>query len=310
MGILFNNNYLDHYFWTGYRWLKPKSFYNRIQVNYNATYSRRFQPGDYQRFSTNVNANIQFKNLWWAGVFVGRNVKGNDFWEPRTADRFFQTPGSWRFNGWFESNSAKKYYASLGYFMAFPELFEKGRVIDLSIQQRYRFNDRFSITHDLSGGPSKNDAGFYKKTSSEILFARRDRLTVENVLRAKYNFNNKSGITFRARHYWSKVEPQELFALQNDGNLKAYGPNGVDIRYQNINFFNIDAIYTLQFAPGSFINIVWKNSIFNADEEVRDKYFRNFGRTIEAPQNNNLSIKVLYFLDYLDFKKGRKKVNG
>lgn len=306
MGILFNNNYIDHYLWTGYRWLKPKSFYNRIQVNFNANYSRRFQPGDYQAFFTNVNANIQFKKLWWAGLFIGRNAKGNDFYEPRTEGRFYQTPGSWRFNGWFESNEAKKYYASLGYFMAFPELF-KGRVIDFNMQHRYRFNDRFSLSHDLSGGPSKNDAGFYQKTSTDILFSRRNRLTLENVLRAKYNFNNKSGITFRARHYWSKVEPLELYALQQNGSLNPYSNSSMTIRNQNINFFNIDAIYTLQFAPGSFINIVWKNAIFQADDAVRDKYFRNFSRTVEAPQNNNLSVKVLYFLDYLDLKKRKSR---
>jgi hypothetical protein len=306
MGIMNNPNYIDHYFWTGYRWLKPKSFYNRIQVNFNATYSRRFQPADYQAFYTNVNANIQFKNLWWAGVFVGRNAAGNDFYEPRVDGRYYQTPGSWRYNVWFESNGAKKYYASAGFFMAFPELF-KGRIIDLSIQHRYRFNDKFSLSHDLSGGPSKNDAGFYQQNGSEVLFSRRDRLTLENILRAKYSFNNKSGITFRARHYWSKVEPMELYTLQADGKLQAYGPNGTAIQYRNINFFNIDAIYTVQFAPGSFINIVWKNAIFNTDEDVRTKYLRNFTRTIEAPQNNNLSIKVLYFLDYLDIKKWRSK---
>lgn len=306
MGILFNNNYIDHYLWAGYRWLKPKGFYNRIQVNYNANYSRRFNPGDYQVFFTNVNANIQFKKLWWVGLFIGRNAQGNDFYEPRAQGRSFRTPGSWRFNGWFESNEAKKYYASVGYFMAFPELF-KGRVIDISVQHRYRFNDRFSLSHDLSGGPSRNDAGFYQAYNAEIIFSRRNRLTLENVLRAKYNFNNKSGITFRARHYWSKVEPHELFALQTDGTLKAYGANGVTMESRNINYFNIDAVYTLQFAPGSFINVVWKNAIFDAHRDVRDRYFRNFVRTVEAPQNNNVSIKVLYFLDYLDVKKKFKK---
>ncbi|WP_132051263.1 DUF5916 domain-containing protein [Pseudocnuella soli] len=306
MGILFNNNYMDHYFWTAYRWLKPKSFYNRIQVNYNATLSRRFQPGDHQIFYTNVNANIQFKNLWWAGVFVGRNANGNDFYEARTAGRFYRTPPSWRYNVWVESNNAKKYYVSAGTFMAFPEMFS-GKLVEANLEQRYRFNDKFSLTHTVMGGPSKNEAGFYKLNGDEIIFSRRNRLTWENILRAKYNFNNKSGITFRARHYWSKVEPQQLYQLQADGHLKERAANGTTIQYQNINFFNIDAIYTLQFAPGSFINVVWKNAIYSSNDAVNFKYFRNLGRTIDAPQNNNLSIKVLYYLDYLDLKKGRSR---
>ena len=100
----------------------------------------------------------------------------------------------------------------------------------------------------------------------------------------------------------------ELYTLQANGKLQEHAPNGTAIRYQNINFFNIDAIYTLQFAPGSFINIVWKNAVFNDNEaDVRSRYFRNFKHTIDAPQNNNLSIKVLYYLDYLDLKKWRNR---
>jgi hypothetical protein len=72
---------------------------------------------------------------------------------------------------------------------------------------------------------------------------------------------------------------------------------------QNFNAFNIDLVYTWQFAPGSFINIVWKDAVYDSNQEVQRSYFKNFGQTMEAPQNNNLSLKVIYFLDYLDFKK-------
>jgi hypothetical protein len=78
MGILFNNNYIDHYFWTGYRWLKPGKWYNRVQVNFNAGYSKVFKKfanqainTKFQRVNTNVNANVQLKNLWFVGAFIG-----------------------------------------------------------------------------------------------------------------------------------------------------------------------------------------------------------------------------------------------
>jgi hypothetical protein len=157
------------------------------------------------------------------------------------------------------------------------------------------------------GGPAVNDAGFYTTKGSEVIFSRRNRQTVENILRAKYNFNNRSGITFRARHYWSKVQPQQLYDLKGDGTLAPTQVSNVSIQNQNINFFNIDAVYTLQFAPGSFINIVWKNSIFSPDDWAHERYFKNFARTIDAPQNNNLSFKILYYLDYLDFKKWKNR---
>ena len=68
---------------------------------------------------------------------------------------------------------------------------------------------------------------------------------------------------------------------------------------QNVNFFNIDMTYTWQFAPGSFINIVWKNAAFHFCRLVEKNYFKNFSNTIDSDQNNNLSLKVIYFLDYL-----------
>lgn len=323
MGILFNNNFIDHYFWTGYRWLKPGKWYNRIQVNYNAFYSRLYKkvPGQlvnskFQTFSTNVNANAQLKNLWFVGMFIGYVPEGYDFYEPRTAGYAFKTPSRLQFNPWFETNATKKYYFSANYFVGIRSLFNSPNH-EAVLSHRYRFSDRFSISHDLTYNPTTNDAGYYTKyfendingnpVLKDIIFSRRDRKTIENVLSMKYSFNNKSGITIRTRHYWSKVTVKQLYDLRTDGNLKPTSHPGVPIENQNFNIFNVDAVYTWQFAPGSFINIVWKDQGFIFNDAVDQTYFKNLGKTLDAPQNNNLSLKIIYYLDYLDFKKWRKK---
>jgi len=66
-------------------------------------------------------------------------------------------------------------------------------------------------------------------------------------------------------------------------------------------------VYTWQFAPGSFLNLVWKNSIMEFRDEVEKNYFHNIGNTLKEDQNNNLSLKIIYYLDYLDLKKWKKK---
>src|SRR4030095_11108417 len=63
MGYYTNNNYLDHYLWIGYKWIKPGKWYNNLNLNHNFNYSRRFRPDAYQSFSCNVNMNGQLKNL-------------------------------------------------------------------------------------------------------------------------------------------------------------------------------------------------------------------------------------------------------
>jgi hypothetical protein len=323
LGILFNNNYIDHYFWTAYRWLKPTTWYNRIQVNYNAYYSRLFKnvpdqkvDSRFQTFNTNVNANIQLKNLWWAGFYFGYVSEGNDFYEPRTQGYSFKSPQRVQINTWLETNYTKKYYVSASYFLGLRNLFNSPNH-QLNLSQRYRFSDKFSVSLSIFYNPATNDAGFYTKyyendangnpVLQEIIFSRRDRQTIDNVISFKFNFNNKSGITFRARHYWSKVEQKQLYDLQDDGTLKPTIHNNIAMQHRNFNIFNVDAVYTWQFAPGSFINIVWKDESFKSDSEIDHTYFKNFERTIRSPQNNNLSIKVIYYLDYLDFKKWRNK---
>ena len=65
--------------------------------------------------------------------------------------------------------------------------------------------------------------------------------------------------------------------------------------------------YTWQFAPGSFINVNWKTESYLFNQYVQEKYYVNLRKTIEAPQINNFSVKVIYFLDYLSLKgKGKK----
>lgn len=317
MGILFTNNYIDHYFWTGYKWLQPKNWYKSIRINFNATYSTLFKnfPGQkinskFQTFRTNINANAQLKNLWFVGAFIGYVPAGNDFYEPRIVGYSFKTPKRTQFNLWFETNNAKKYAVSFNYFLGIRSLFNSPNH-ELNFAHNYRFNDKFSISQSILYGTAANDAGFYTTYNEnnilkDIIFSRRDIKTIENVLEAKYNFNNKAGITFRARHYWSNVKQKQLYDLSASGELSPTIHNNISLADQNFNIFNIDAVYTWQFAAGSFINVVWKEEglLFNGDSQ--SGYLKNLNRTFAEPQNNNLSFKIIYYLDYLNLKNRKK----
>jgi hypothetical protein len=318
LGILFNNNYLDHYFQSTYRLQKPTSWYNRIQINGNAYYSLLYSkvPGQkikskFQVFTTNINANMQLKNLWFVAMFFGYVPHGNDFYEPRTTGYSFRAPQRIQINPTIQTNNAKKYYVSLDYFLGLRSLFHSPNH-QLSFSQSYRFSDKFSVTQSLLYNPTINDAGYYEQyiennVVKDVIFSRRDLKTIENIISFKYNFNSRSGITFRARHYSSKVAPKQLYDLQADGNLSPTIHTSVPLTNENINFFNIDAVYTLEFAPGSFINIAWKQQGALDDQNTRYAYFKNFDRIISSPQNNNFSVKVIYYLDYIDFRKSRKR---
>jgi len=308
LGYFTTKNYFDHYIWMGYKWTKPGKWFNQLRINYNAGYSRTFEGNQYQSFFTNINSNAQLKNLWSIGAFIGHNPEANDFYEAQTnGDNFYRASKKWIAEVWFASNSAKKYSFGGSISGSHHERF-KGRSYYFSAYHKYRFNDKFSLSQQINYQPYRNNIGFDGFDGNSIVFSLRDRITTQNSLSAKYNFSNKSGINLKLRHYWSEVEKNEYFKLSDDGSIPTYSPSlNYTRRNLNFNHFTVFAEYSLQFAPGSFIYVVWKNENLTDDNLTDHKYFKNLDRILETPHNNNLSIRVLYYLDYLDLKKWTKK---
>ena len=116
-------------------------------------------------------------------------------------------------------------------------------------------------------------------------------------------------LNLNLRHYWSTATYDKLYSLESDGSLSEIlydeGKNAVDVVNENTSFnaFNIDLGFRWRFAPGSDINVVWKNVIAQNGDPLERNYFKDVEQTLESPQINNLSIKVLYFIDYLSLKK-------
>ena len=110
----------------------------------------------------------------------------------------------------------------------------------------------------------------------------------------------------RLRHYVSNVHYRDFSRLHPDG-LETPEPAYARNRDNTFNAFNIDAVYSWWFAPGSQVSIVWKNagaSFFEANAAT-PLYFDNLSNTINTPHNNSVSVKVLYYLDYLALRPRR-----
>ncbi|MEI9808599.1 MAG: DUF5916 domain-containing protein [Bacteroidota bacterium] len=159
----------------------------------------------YQRSGINVNFNAQAKKLYWFGSYWNYNPANNDFYEPRSEGYFFRRGKSVMGGAWFESNASKKYYFNIETAIRRYIDFYGQAALDAFLIQRYRFNDRLSLSYQFSFQPRFNNVGYTDKISSDIIFARRRINTVENIFSVKYSFTNKMGITFRGRHYNSSV---------------------------------------------------------------------------------------------------------
>ena len=307
LGYFTNSNYIDHFVHAGYKWIVPKTWYNSIYININANMSSLYSKigsinAKFQNAQLNTNINVQTKKLYRFGLYTGYSPKQNDFYEPRTDGAYFKRGSSIAFDAWVSSNEAKK-------FSFYAEVFNKNlinfynqKIFDITLHPGYRFNDKFSLSYGIELTPGFNSMGYSATDiNGDIVFARRSINTTENTVNAKYNFNNKMGITLQVRHYVSTVENKEFFTLQNDGTLEknnSYTGNN----NRDANYFNVDMVYTWQFAPGSFFNLVWKNATSTYTDQLEKNYFKNFSNTINADQNNNISLKIIYFIDYLKLK--------
>lgn len=309
MGYFTNNNYITHGTYLGYKWVKPKSFYNNIFINLNINYTQLYHPRRYQDFQFRGNVNGQLKNLWNYGVTGDWKPRSNDFYDARREGYVVKQPGSWMKGFWLYSNTAKKYAVNLDLFHRLAPKFD-GNFLEINLKNTYRFSGKFAVSLNNFMEFYNNDYGFAYLPSSgdSVVIGLRDRRTLENTLNIKYSFTNRMNLTFRLRHYWSKVHFNHLYNLEKNGDTQPIAFGNVNPDY-NINYFNIDMIYTWQFAAGSFINIGWKNAGEGSDQEVKQRYYRNLRNTIQQPAVNNFSVKVIYFLDYLTLKKKKQPAN-
>ena len=313
-GFFNNNNTMDQGLWAGYNWPKPKGWYNQMRLSINGWYSRLVSPIDilrrkemmFQNAGINLNFNAQTKKLWWFGMNINGGPNSHDFYEPRSYGRVFKNKARINANLWWGSNSAKKLSWGGSVYAGTGGVFQR-KNLDLNLSGKIRFSSKFSVDGSVYASSSKNQSGWAAKIGDTIFFSRRNVNSVENVLNIKYNFTNRMGFTLRARHYWSKVNPQQFYELDTYGNLQTpTNPFTKNVR-QNYNYLSVDMVYTWQFAQGSFFSVVWKDIGESFNREFEKNYTKNLGNTISGDQFTSFSVRVIYFLDYLTMKRKIKK---
>ncbi|HMK05579.1 MAG TPA: DUF5916 domain-containing protein, partial [Ferruginibacter sp.] len=181
-----------------------------------------------------------------------------------------------------------------------------------NIGLRYRFSDKlqvsgsFNIEQDKGnwGAAINSNGSLFINPNGSPVIARRDVKRNTAIISAQYNFNARMNLNVRMRHYWSLLENSNFYNLKSDGYWDeiAFMPN------QNFNFntFNVDMFYTWDFLPGSRLTIAWKNALGGnvfIDPYTNMSYFKNFGRVMDNPHSNEITVKLVYFLDYLRLKR-------
>lgn len=305
LGLLFRNNYNNFGVDGSYRIFEPEGIFNSYYIGAYVNYTRLADPSTFTGFGFGGNFNGTTTKLNSFGISLNLQPgKQYDYFEPRKQGSYFITQDGVNTNLWFESNANKKLAVNI--YSGMETFLDEGRDYVnywIGFGPRYRISDKFLVSYFIDREYYSGDRGFVTKTDDDVVFGDRKRIEVEQSISANYNFNPYNTLALSLRNYWGVVKyDQQLFSLNEDGTVSSttgYTTESIE-NNPDINFstWNLDLSYSWQFAPGSFLTALYRNQLFNQDNEARDTYTQSIGTLFDQPINHTLSIKLQYFLDY------------
>jgi hypothetical protein len=304
MGYLKRNNEFNNTVTLSYNRNKPFWKIQSIRNSLTYTYQQLYQPRVFTARTITLSSFTFFLNYWTFNIKAEFSPEGiNDYYEPRTVNRFYHIGKQFKGNISFDTNKNKIFYinASAGISSIQSDYDQHG--FTLMAGPLLKITRRFSINHQFSLSRLNNDIGFVKNgVAGDIYFGRRNTNTMVNTFSTLYNFSANSNLSFRLRHYWSKADyADQYYRLNTDGSLS--GSSYIGVHDSNYNAFNIDMVYTWRFAPGSEMTVVWKNAIYSSGNVIYQNFGDNLKNMFDSPQMNSLSVKILYYLDYQSLRK-------
>jgi len=307
MGYWTTTNLVKENLFMDYSLFNPWKIFRRARMGADINYTANYLTGQRGEFRLNMNGSTTFHNLYnlWAGLGIAP-FGLNDFYEPRIYGKFFDKPASFYFYYGGRTDRRKKFVLQIGGHrgMWLATYNQKGKYgVGFEIEVEYRVNNKLSFEFEYEPSIDYYQIGFADLISDDsIVFAGRVIESFTNRFSAKYTLSNNMWITLDSRHYWSTGKNKDLFLLQDDGSLDPTTGNAGVYNF-SFNAFTIDLVYTWWFAPGSTLSVVYKNILENEDGKIINKYGQNFSEMLNAPQVNSISLKALYYLDYLYLKK-------
>jgi len=297
---------------------------NRARVSLGYDYNRLNNPNSFTELLYEFEFFGVTKSFHAFGGSTSVSPFGlKDYFEPRVEGRYFNWPSKQDFNLWISSDYRRTIALDINGWATSTEV-DGFYALNWRFAPRIRVSDKLMLRYVYSNQNIYNQPGYAggikteevpEELNDQIIFGRRDRVTHTNVLFLDYILTNRIGFSGRLRHYWSYASYKEFFQLNDVGGLDptVYDPFRADGSTLNDNSFNaltLDAIFTWVFSPGSELRAVYKLGIFGNEDDIPDTFFGNLDETASLPQSNSFSIRLSYFLDWLDIKNGGQRIKN
>jgi hypothetical protein len=303
LGYIQAPNELSYQGGISYNQYEPTKKFLLYNYNFNVYYNSLYDPNSFSSVELTVNGSWIFKNFWDVQLVIGAQPTGQvDFFELQSTDYKLKRPAFYYSTISGSTDSRKKLFVSYEAGYEHSEV-KYSPYFTLSTGIRYRFNDHFTLSFDVNRQHDDLQIGNAYIPNQKII-GYRHYTDLTSVVSGVYNFNSQMNITLRSRHYWSKVNYLSFYTVDADGKpvpTSFYAGND-----QNYNIFNLDAFYTWDFRPGSRIVIGWKNWLgdpTSIDGVKYNNYFRNLGHSFDLSHGNELTLRMIYFLDYNQLRR-------
>ncbi len=314
LGFLRRANRLDHSLRLSYNQFEPKGIFNDYNYRLRFEHNTLHELNQFSEFQVNASFSGSFRNFWSISFDVNSTpVTSNDFFEARVDGYVFKRPEDRSIGARLSTDRRKNFFMSTRVrFWRRPDWNQE--INSANISARLRVGSRFEVNHNVDISSSVNERGYVTRlyddnnALSNVVIGIRDVRILTNTLSSSYIFNNRMGLTFRLRHYWSKVLYSDYLDLSESDELTNLEYSGIDpvsgnSRHdRNFNQFNIDMEYNWQFLPGSEIRVIWKRAIGTDDLNTQLDFFNNFENTFTAPNFDTITIRMVYFVDYLQIR--------
>ena len=315
LGFVGRTNYMTTTATATYNIFEPFWIYNNMRFNLGAYMDQLYNPTKFMRVEIYGSVFGTTRKFLTSGIdFAYQPFGYNDFYEARVNAQPWLKPAWGRIGGFFSSDYRKPFAldGEISYrrFHNSTPDWNNADVLEAELSPRIRFSDRFNMVLFQNTTIRRNNIGYVRRfTDSDgnlnIIFGARYYQTLENRITFNYLFTDLISLSFSARHYWALVKYSSFFNLLADGNL---GPTTFSGNQdQNYNAFNVDLIFRWRFAPGSELNLVWKNMTLNSSNQLEFNYFDNFAGMFDDNTLNQFSIKLLYFLDVYKLQPAHKR---
>ncbi len=312
LGFLYKNNEITHGLDLGYEQLiKNKRFISRKHYLF-IKHKTLFTDNKFVDFEIEAENKFMFKNyLFLMMKIITKPFEQEDYYEARTNDlnNPLKRSKSINIGGYISSDYRNKFALDFSAGGIIQPLYA-GHEIRWRISPRFRFNDKFSAIYVLSVKNKYNDIGYIdhiidNENFSKPILSIRNTKMITNVLKGNYIINNKIDLSFKLRYHIDQVENLKFQTLKENGYLQAttiepYAESDYNINYTT---WTSDITLNWRFAPGSQLSIVWKNGIDNEDNVLINHWTDNVEETLKLAQQNTLSLKLIYYLDYLYLRK-------